>query len=77
MIIQTFFVSAVSGSLISQITAMVENPTMIVSLVSQSVIVYYFYFVMGCHSRILRKPRFLPPLFPDRQVHLLPPTPSY
>jgi len=33
MIIQTFFVSAVSGSLISQITAMVENPTMIVSLI--------------------------------------------
>jgi len=36
MIIQTFFVSAVSGSLISQITAMVENPTMIVSLLADS-----------------------------------------
>ena len=36
MIIQTFFVSAISGSLVSQITAMIENPTKIVSLVSMA-----------------------------------------
>ena len=34
MIIQTFFVSFLSGSLISQLSMMIENPTMIVTLVS-------------------------------------------
>jgi hypothetical protein len=62
MIIQTFFVNAVSGSVISQISAMVDNPTMIISLVSyelasQSYIAWNRFFShggerMNRHSRV-------------------------
>jgi hypothetical protein len=55
MIIQTFFVNAVSGSVISQISAMVDNPTMIISLVSyelasQSYIAWNRFFRMGVNE---------------------------